>query len=272
MFVDDDEFYSLRYVAALRDHGLQVTFVETAELALKHIDTRALDLLIVDMMMTPAAGTSLESSGGFHTGLLIARRARDRYPHLPVIGLSFDGSSAGDAFWYGHKSLFLTKSSTGPVQLARHACRMLGLPRSRARIFIVHGRDMDTVRELTGLLRRRLKVEPVVAVDEASAGRTIIEQIEFFAPTVDAVCVLLTGDDRGNLVEARGTQRRARINVMFELGYFLGLMKRSSGRVVVLRKGELDVGSDLSGLIYIDITQGLEAAVKRMRSELKDIL
>ncbi len=72
--------------------------------------------------------------------------------------------------------------------------------------------------------------------------------------------------------ETDDEKHRARQNVILELGYFLGVLGRETGRVVLLYKGPLDVPSDLSGVVYIDISNGIEAAGEKIRKELKDVL
>ena len=56
--------------------------------------------------------------------------------------------------------------------------------------------------------------------------------------------------------------------MIFELGYFHGLMRRQSGRIILLYKGGLEIPSDLSGITYIDITHGIEAAGEEIRRNL----
>jgi len=41
--------------------------------------------------------------------------------------------------------------------------------------------------------------------------------------------------------------RRARQNVIFELGFFYGLLGRYEGRVIALRKGDVEIPSDIHG-------------------------
>jgi predicted nucleotide-binding protein len=53
------------------------------------------------------------------------------------------------------------------------------------------------------------------------------------------------------------------------LGYFLGAMRRHSGRVVLLHKGQLELPSDLAGVVYIDIAHGIEAAGENIRREIE---
>jgi predicted nucleotide-binding protein len=67
---------------------------------------------------------------------------------------------------------------------------------------------------------------------------------------------------------SESAEPRARQNVIFELGYFYGLLRRQSGRIVLLHKGGLEIPSDLTGIIYIDITHGIEAAGEEIRRNL----
>ncbi|WP_312865064.1 TIR domain-containing protein [Rhizobium leguminosarum] len=55
--------------------------------------------------------------------------------------------------------------------------------------------------------------------------------------------------------------QRARQNVIFERGYFAGKLGR--GRVCLLRKGEVEIPSDLFGIIYTDMdpTDGWKTAL-----------
>ena len=86
------------------------------------------------------------------------------------------------------------------------------------------------------------------------------------------VFVLLTPDDIGAKGdESDDVKRRARQNVIFEMGYFLGALGRRSGRVVLLYWSSLDLPSDLSGVIYIDISKGIEAAGETIRKEIAHV-
>jgi predicted nucleotide-binding protein len=87
------------------------------------------------------------------------------------------------------------------------------------------------------------------------------------------VFVLMTPDDTGYLTgSSAGAQARARQNVIFELGYFLGYLRRASGRVLILHSGPLELPSDLAGMVSIDIGAGVEAAAEAIRGELAGIL
>jgi predicted nucleotide-binding protein len=63
--------------------------------------------------------------------------------------------------------------------------------------------------------------------------------------------VLLTPDDLAGAAATPSQTSRARQNVIFELGYFVGKLGR--GRACLLRRGEVEIPSDLYGVIYTDM-------------------
>ena len=120
------------------------------------------------------------------------------------------------------------------------------VPLNTTDVFIVHGRD-NGLKETVARFVSRLGLNPVILHEQADRGRTVIEKFEDHAE-VGFALVLLTPDDVGGFAGGE-TRPRARQNVVFELGYFLGLLGRS--RVVALRQGEdLELPSDYAGVIY----------------------
>jgi predicted nucleotide-binding protein len=138
------------------------------------------------------------------------------------------------------------------------------------RTFIVHGHDHQTMLELKDYVQNILKLgQPVVLRQMPGLGKTLIEKFEREAETVELVFVLLTPDDRGAAVsDPDNEKRRARQNVILELGFFLGKLGRASGRILLLHKGSIEIPSDISGVEYIDITNGVESAGESIRREL----
>ena len=117
-------------------------------------------------------------------------------------------------------------------------------------VFIVHGRN-EGAREKVARFLERLELKPVVLHEQPNEGRTIIEKFEDFAHVGFAV-VLLTPDDRGGLQDDAGNFKpRARQNVIFEFGYFIGKLGRE--HVCALVQGDLERPSDYDGVLYIPL-------------------
>lgn len=133
------------------------------------------------------------------------------------------------------------------------------------KVFIVHGHDEAALYGLARFLEK-LGLVSIILKEEPDRGRTIIEKFEQSAEVGFAV-ILLTPDDVGASVKADMPSARARQNVIFELGYFTGKLGR--GRVCLLRKGDVEIPSDLFGVIYteMDPAEGWKARLVREMKE-----
>ncbi|WP_454863300.1 TIR domain-containing protein [Pseudomonas hormoni] len=118
------------------------------------------------------------------------------------------------------------------------------------RVFVVHGHDEAALQGLARFLEK-LGLEAIILKEQPNQGRTIIEKFEETADDIGFAVVLLTPDDLGASVKAEASDARARQNVIFELGYFAAKLGR--GRVCLLRKGHVEIPSDLYGVIYTDM-------------------
>ncbi len=140
------------------------------------------------------------------------------------------------------------------------------------RSFIVHGHDENAKLALKNYLQNAMKwPEPVILAEKPSGGKTITEKFEEHSKNIDVVFVLLTPDDMGGAVGGP-LAARARQNVILELGYFAAKFGRSSGRVILLHKGDLELPSDMAGIIYIDISNGVEAAGENIHREVATLV
>ena len=134
------------------------------------------------------------------------------------------------------------------------------------KIFVIHGRDEGT-KSIVARFLEKLGLEAVVLHEQPNAGRTVIEKFEDFARVGFAV-VLLTPDDRGGLQDdGADFEPRARQNVIFELGYFIGKLGRK--RVCALVKGGVEWPSDYNGVLYVSL-DNLGAWKMELLRELKE--
>ncbi|MGI8961734.1 MAG: TIR domain-containing protein [Bryobacteraceae bacterium] len=274
LVVDDDVFYAYYAANLLTDiGGYIVTQSHSVDEAWELARRGKFPLVIVDLKMPPGkCFDSLDTSGGHKTGFVLAREIKRASPSTKVI----IQSAARDADLERNSSqlggaIFLCKSPN-PAQLIRAVQEVFDPNAVRVKSFIVHGRDRSTALELKNYLQNWLGFdEPTILAEQPSMGATILEKFEAYASDADWVFVLLTPDDTGHFAgEPESAQPRARQNVVFELGYFQGLMRRQSGRIILLHKGALEIPSDLSGIVYIDITLGIEAAGETIRRNLVD--
>lgn len=118
------------------------------------------------------------------------------------------------------------------------------------KIFIVHGHDDSAKNELARFIEK-IGLKAIILHEQASGGNTIIEKIEEYANTVGFAIILYTACDKGKSKKEDDLKDRARQNVVFEHGYFVGKLGRN--RVIALNKENIETPSDIDGVLYISM-------------------
>ena len=168
-----------------------------------------------------------------------------RYYDDPTVWASFRGGVQQRLQWLG-QALGQSrgsekKTSEGVLHASSATIR---------KVFVVHGHD-GGAREAMARFLEKIGLEAIILHEQPDQGFTIIEKFETYAKQVGFAVVLLTPDDLGGAALAPALVARARQNVIFELGYFVGKLGR--GRACLLRKGAVEIPSDLYGVIYTDM-------------------
>lgn len=133
------------------------------------------------------------------------------------------------------------------------------------RVFIVHGHD-DLLKESVARLVEKIGLEAVILHEQANEGLTIIQKLEKQADVGYAI-ILYTPCDEGRKKGSENSKPRARQNVVFEHGLFMG--KLGSERVCALRKSEVEMPSDAQGILYIEVKEGSNDWMYQVAKELK---
>lgn len=132
-------------------------------------------------------------------------------------------------------------------------------------VFIIHGHD-EGMKENTARIISKLGLNPIILHEQEDNGRTIIEKFEHYAEKVGYAIALLSADDI--CIKNNTEVGRARQNVIFELGYFTGLLGRDRTFALVAGSENIELMSDYQGIIYKSYDQ--EGAWKlRLVKELK---
>ena len=117
------------------------------------------------------------------------------------------------------------------------------------KIFIVHGHDEAAKHKIARFIEN-LDLTATILDEQPSRGQTIIDKFEEHAEEAGFAIVLLTADDVGGPKDEKGEFKpRARQNVILELGYFLGVLKRD--RVRILYEEGVELPSDTYGISYV---------------------
>jgi len=279
IIIDDD--YALEIlVENLKYRGHEVRRLGSASRALSDLDDIiSADLIILDIIMEiPESHTRVSVSGGRTTGLVIYKELRARNTQIPILAYSASqDKDVIDIFDDDPNSRFLSKWTTPSMkEIVNTIDTMLGIESTAPTpiTFIVHGHNDATKLELKNYLQNTIGFpEPIILHEEPNLGRTLIKKFEDYALFSNLAFILLTPDDKMASQDDSDTEkRRARQNVILELGFFLGALGRESGRVFLLHSGPLELPSDLSGVVYIDISNGIEAAGEQIRRELQNAI
>jgi len=119
------------------------------------------------------------------------------------------------------------------------------------KVFIIHGHD-EAAKESTARHLEKLGLEAIILHELANKGRTVIEKFEDASSDIVHAIALLTPDDSVFSKQySENPIQRARQNVIFELGFFVGVLGRKN--VTVLYKKGVEIPSDYSGVIYIEM-------------------
>ena len=124
------------------------------------------------------------------------------------------------------------------------------------KIFVVHGHDNEMKLDVAQTLQK-LDLDPILLHEQPNRGRTIIEKITDYAHVSFAV-VLLSPDDLAYPEEKTSDEAkyRARQNVIFELGYFLGRLGRQNVIAIYRKKKDFEIPNDYNGFLWIEYKNG----------------
>ena len=168
-----------------------------------------------------------------------------------------------------------TKAESSPSETGTDRARPDGLKNPQSenkKVFVVHGHD-DTAREQLELILHKLELFPFVLANTSGGGLTIIEALEKeIGPDKDQArfgIVLMTPDDVGysKSDSEDKAQPRARQNVVLEMGMLISTLGRRN--VAILKKGHLEVPSDVQGILYIPFNEHVKETVPKLVDRLR---
>jgi predicted nucleotide-binding protein len=128
-------------------------------------------------------------------------------------------------------------------------------------VFIVHGHE-TAARESVAEFIRQCDLHAIVLQEPAEHGRTLMDQVETHGEAGFAI-VLLTPEDLGLTPDGSG-DLRPRMNVLMELGYFMGRLGRARTCALAVTS-TAQLPSDLAGVVLesFDPSGGWKDALRR---------
>jgi predicted nucleotide-binding protein len=175
--------------------------------------------------------------------------------HLEI---SVNHSSLGSL---ARKDEDIVRVLTSPIQEQTIKINSIDGTDQYQKVFVVHGHDNLAKTELARFLEH-LHLTPTILHEQPNGGRTIIEKFEYYSSKVGYAFILLTPDDVCN------NSPRARQNVILELGYFMGTLKRKS--VCCIYKKGVEIPTDILGVLYIPYENSIDEIKLDIVKELRE--
>lgn len=131
-----------------------------------------------------------------------------------------------------------------------------------SKVFIVHGHNGE-LKEAVARVIERQGIKPIILSEQVNRGATIIEKIEANSDVNGAIC-LFTSDDLGKGKNESTDNPRARQNVVFEAGFFIGRLGREN--VVLISDESIELPSDIQGVVYSNKSEWKFQVLKELKA------
>lgn len=127
--------------------------------------------------------------------------------------------------------------------------------KSSDKIFLVHGHD-EEMKQAVARTLEKLGLTAIILHEQPNKGRTTIEKFTDYSDVGFAI-VLLSPDDLGyeRNENIENVKSRARQNVVFELGYFIGKLGREKVLALFKPEEKFEIPTDYSGVLYVPYEQ-----------------
>lgn len=264
LMVENEPEFRQGRVEFLEEHGFKVLEAGSSAEAFRIVQSQHCDIVLLDVRLVneeneqDISGLKLAADLPAYLYKIILtghdpadarRRAMQVYPQGIPHPVEFISKQGGPSALLSALDRVVNSICIAEAVAARPAY-LAPLPKN-AKVFVVHGHDLGAKDSLARFLEKR-GFECVILVELAGDGMTIIEQLEKHSD-VGFVIALLTPDDFGYSKKDSHESRRARArqNVIFELGYFVGKLGRPYVRM--LYKTDVELLSDVHGVKYIEM-------------------
>jgi len=201
------------------------------------------------------------------------------YDHSTPVGMFYQGWNLATFNWTGiDKEDQIKRNKNGFAQAVgslksivkfrpklRNEHNIQNKQISEKDIFLIHGHDNLAKQSIARYLEK-VGLNVCILHETENAGMTIIEKFEKHSNVGYAIALLTKDDIVKTGIDSNQDEYRARQNVVFELGYFIGKLGRN--KVCALKEKGVEIPSNMSGVLYIDLDKD-EAWKFKLLKELK---
>jgi len=157
-----------------------------------------------------------------------------------------------DESWVEGQGKMLNLFKTMEEDLTLNANKIIKKDKTKLynEIFIVHGHD-EEMKQAVARTVEKIGLVPIILHEQPNKGRTIIEKFEDYSD-VNFAIVLLSPDDIAypKSKSPEDKRFRARQNVIFELGFFVGKLERKHVFILFREEENFEIPSDYLNICY----------------------
>jgi len=260
LLVDDDESILDQYKKVLESNQSSEFEYRVETARTRPEGTSKAQMTSFDLVITDVRLAGEDDDSGFQLGIemnqrnipVIVMTRTDKFPEMRELADARRPAETPAEFNLYDKADFHT-TPRSLTQLAEITIK------GRS-VFVVHGRDNAALDEVKRFVES-VGYQPVILKDVPNLGKSILDKLHAYS-NVRFTIVLMTPDDVGGLRQDNTTayqadtdlHKRARQNVIFELGYFIG--RHGSSRVSALVVDGIEIPSDYHGILYTTYRPG----------------
>lgn len=265
LICDDNQHYIDRLRRAIsainyknQDYQLSITAVSSPQLFINQVKSEGFDVIILDTCIRDV----IEDQVVFdylrnrmhqnYYGPDLYVHAKQYCPNALFFVLSNLTIDVSRTEFNNINAEYFCKANTSPSTIANYIKNYFDTQRKRLlnNVFVVYGHN-EAMRTNVIKYIRRIGINSLDLMDYSPGGiRTIFDALNSCASFVECAIILLSADDMVFNDRHEFQAYRARQNVIFEMGFFAGVLGRDKVIVLYQPNEKFEFPSDILGIYY----------------------
>lgn len=267
LICDDNKIYIERLrkeISAInyknQNYQLSITSVSSPQLFINQVKSEGFDVIILDMCIRNATEDQVvfdylrnRMQENYYGSDLYAY-AKKHCPHAKVFVLSNLPVLFSRTEFNNVDAEYFCKTNTPPEVIANYIKNYFDTQRKRLlnNVFVVYGHN-DAMRTDVTKFIRRIGINSLDLIDYSPGGiKTIFDALNSCARSVECAIILLSADDIVFNDRHEFQSYRARQNVIFEMGFFAGVLGKDKVIVLYQPNEKFEFPSDIIGIYYTE--------------------
>ncbi|MCI8619019.1 MAG: nucleotide-binding protein [Oscillospiraceae bacterium] len=266
LICDDNPHYTARLCEEIskinyknKSFKVSTSVVSSSQHFIEKIKNDVFDICILDICMRGTSGTQtvydyIRSDMSIeYYGFDLYKYVKKYNPNALVFVLSNLPVSVSRTIYDNVNAEYFNKTETSPLTIANYIKNYFKTQRKRFfnKVFIVYGHN-ENMRIKVKQYVKRIGIESVDLIENSPNGiKTIFDALNSCASTIECAIILLSADDRVFNDRNEFQSYRARQNVIFEMGFFAGVLGKDKVITIYEPNNKFEFPSDISGIFYI---------------------